>query len=432
MNMRISDQVQESIHSLTRTGTPPVIAMGGGVTLAAVLRLLHRAGIPAYSICSAGDFVHHSRWHRPLPGVWPDLTPRALPQLLECTFLESAVLLPCSDDWLSAVAALPNQLAGRFPSSVAPLQVVETMVDKWRFAQLLRRHGIPRPRTSLLTSRDQMESLPHGDFAGAILKPLSSVAFAGTYGVKGFLVKDRDEALRAMESVEFPILLQEFIPGPPTAGYFVEGFINRDGRECAMFARRRLRMYPPQLGNSTFMVSVPLEEVSGAAAPLKYLLHAIAYRGAFSAEYKYDQRDGTFKLLEINARPWWYIDAPARAGIDICSMAYFDALNQPVKPLTHYVSGQYLGFLPNDFRAWREQRNAGGPNLWQWLSSWRRVHSTPFYWSDPMPALAFARKQLSDFLFHEKRRQAKVLPRSAVLRPAEGINADTRELVSRS
>jgi hypothetical protein len=150
MHSHIADQVQESMHPATRLGTPPVIAMGGGVTLAAVLPLLHRAGFPAYSICSPGDFIRHSRWYRPLPGASPDFTPKSLQQFLERLSLQSAVLLPCSDDWLSATAALPHELARRFPSSVAPLAVVETMVDKWRFAQLLRRHGIPRPQTLFL------------------------------------------------------------------------------------------------------------------------------------------------------------------------------------------------------------------------------------------------------------------------------------------
>jgi D-aspartate ligase len=418
------------MYPATLLGKTPVIAMGGGVTLATVLRHLHRAGIPTYSICTPEDFVRHSRWHRPVPGAWPAPTPRSLQKFLECLSLERAVLLPCSDDWLSATAALPPELARRFPSSVAPSGVVETMVDKWRFAQLLQRHGIPRPRTSLLTSRDFMDSLSAEDFEGAILKPLSSVTFATAYGVKGFLVGNRAEARRAMAGVEFPILLQEFIPGPPAAGHFVEGFIDRNGRVCAMFARRRLRMYPPRLGNSTFMVSVPLEEVSGAVAPLQYLLQAIDYRGVFSAEFKYDERDRFFKLLEINARPWWYVDAPARAGIDVCRMAYHDALHQAVEPRCSYFSGQYLGFLPNDFRAWSEERRAGGPTLWSWLGSWRHARSTPFYWDDPLPALAFAWKQFSNIVV-QKRRQAAPLKRGTVPGPSKRVNISTDELVAR-
>ncbi len=373
---------------------------GGNVTFSAVLRLLHRAEIPTYALCTDSGFVGYSRWYRPLPGSGPGLAPHDLPELLANLSLESAVLLPCSDDWLAATAALPECLARRFPSSHASLPVVETLLDKWRFAQILQHRRLPHPRTRLLISNQQLDSIPCEDFRGSILKPLSSASFTSKYRVKGFLVDSRAQALRAMERLPYPIMLQEFIPGPPTAGYFIEGFIDRQGRVCALFARRRLRMDPPWLGNSTFMVSVPLEEVAGAVASLQYLLETLSYRGIFSAEFKYDERDGFFKLLEINARPWWYVDAPARAGIDVCSMAYRDALGLPVEPVIAYKAGQYLGFLPGDFRAWRKQRNCGGPGLWAWLRSWRGARSTPFYWNDPLPAIAFFWRKFSDYIRH--------------------------------
>ncbi len=362
--------------------------MGSGVTLTAVLRLLHRANIPAFAVCPENDFSHYSRWCRVLPGS-KHLKPGDLHRWLESLDLDSAVLLPCADDWLSATAALPPETARKFPSSVASPGAVETFVDKWRFAQLLEKERLPHPRTQLLSSIEEIEVLPDGAFQGAILKPLSSASFL-QYGVKGFLIHSRDQALSAMRKVSFPIMLQEFIPGPPTCGYFVEGFMDRHGRTCALFARRRLRMCPLPLGNSTFMESVALDEVAEAVAPLQYLLEAVSYRGVFSAEFKYDERDGLFKLLEINARPYWYIEAPAHAGMDICHMAYLDALGLEIDPVCAYEPGRRLGSLFEDLRAWQKQRKAGGESFWSWLRSWRGVQSTPFAWNDPLPAIALA------------------------------------------
>jgi D-aspartate ligase len=105
-----------------------------------------------------------------------------------------------------------------------------------------------------------------------------------------------------------------------------------------------------------------------------------------------------FKILEINARPWWYVEASACVGMDVCRMAYHDALGLTVEPVTSYKAGQYLGILPVDFRAWHEERMQGGPGFLYWLRSWRRVKSTPFHWDDPLPALAFISQQLSDYV----------------------------------
>ena len=395
---------------MSPTVAPPVIVLGGGgLTLTAVLRLLHRAEISAYAVCAAGTFSRYSRWYNPPAGLGADLGPDDLPELLADLPLERAVLLPCADDWLAATAALPKEFARRFPSSTPPLLAVAAFVDKWRFAQLLQQERLPQPRTQLVTSSAQIDSLPDRDLQCAILKPLSSVQFSGKHGVKGFIVNSREEARRALRKVLFPIMLQEFIPGPPTAGYFVEGFIDRQGHTCALFARQRLRMNPPGLGNSTFMVSVPLEQVADAVAPLQYLLETVSYRGPFSAEFKYDARDGFFKILEVNARPWWYIEAPARAGMDICKMAYRDALELEVETVNGYKAGQYFGYIYDDIRAWRQERKSGGPGFWSWLSSWRKVHSTPFCWNDPVPAFALAWQQLLAYIRHRLRRKPQAM-----------------------
>lgn len=405
-----------------------MIAMGGGVTLTAVLRLLHRADIPAFAVCPENDFSRYSRCCRILPGS-DNIQPSDLSSWLENLDMDSAVLLPCADDWLAATAALPPQMARRFPSSVASSPVVETMLDKWSFAHLLEKLQLPHPRTLLLNSSEEMEALSDSAFQETILKPMCSVTFSSQYGVKGFLIRGRDEARQAMQQVPFPIMLQEFVPGPPTSGYFVEGFIDRHGRTCALFARRRLRMYPLPLGNSTLMESVPLDEVAGAVAPLQHLLEAVSYRGVFSAEFKYDRRDGFFKMLEINARPWWYIEVPADAGIDICRMAYLDALGLEVEPARAYQAGQRFGNLFPDLRAWHDLRKAGGASFWSWLRSWRGVHSTPFAWHDPVPALVFAWKQITDYIHHRRHLREQRPPTHAAVNSVESVKAP--ELVSR-
>lgn len=197
----------------------PVIALGSGVTLASVLNVLRWSGLDFFAVCPPQDFVRRSRWYRPLATALPNPGPSDLQALLETSEINSAVLLPCSDDWLRAVTSLPTSLSGRFPSSTSP-HCVDILTNKWRFAQLLEKFGIPRPRTQLISSREQCHPLPDSLFEGAILKPLSSVDFACRHGVKGYLVESRREAAALIEQLELPIMLQEFIPGPPHSGYF--------------------------------------------------------------------------------------------------------------------------------------------------------------------------------------------------------------------
>lgn len=370
-----------------RTGAPPVLALGGGITLAAVLNILQRNGLPYYALCPPRDFVRHSRHYRPVPSRFPDSSPSDLEALLGSLDLESAFLLPCSDDWLRAVARLPASLAARFPSNT-PWSCVDLLTDKWRFAELLKQLGIPRPQTHLITSSEQLCGLPDSSLEGAILKPLSSVTFASRHGVKGYVVQTRAEAQVFLSQVELPIMLQEFVPGPPTAGYFLDGYRDRGGRIAALFGRRRIRMHPASLGNSTLVESIPLRAVHGAIFPLEHLLESISYRGIFSAEFKYDTRDREFKLIEINARPWWYVEFAEQCGVDVCRMAYDDALGQPIAPIRGYALGRQGGVPIHDFRAWRAAgtQHASFTSI---LKTWTSACSTPFHFNDPLPAIRY-------------------------------------------
>jgi predicted ATP-grasp superfamily ATP-dependent carboligase len=370
----------------------PVVAMGSGLTLNGVIRILGRTKLPVYCICPSDDFVAHSRWYRkpPLDGA-SELAPFELETLLRTLPLEEAVLMPCSDDWLQATACLPPSLARRFHSSLPSSQVVETMLNKWRFAQLLDATGTPHPQTILLRSAEDLRALPESSFGIRIFKPMSSLEFATKHGVKGYVVQSRAEALRVAAQLEFPIMLQEYIPGPPTESYFVDGFIDYQGRVCARFARQRIRMFPRDLGNSSLTMSIPLQEIGAALTILDRLFARVAYRGIFSAEFKHDGRDGLFKLLEINARPWWYIEFAARCGVDVCGMSYADALGLPVEPVDGYQIGRHCTFLPHDICAYRDLEREDGFSLWRWIRSWAGGDDALFAWDDVGPAIAYVR-----------------------------------------
>ena len=368
-------------------GLPPVLALGSGITLAAVLNILRKNGLPYYALCPADDFVCSSRWFRPLPTLFPEPGPSDLEAVLSTLDLESAFLLPCSDDWLRAVAQLPRSVADRFPSNTSR-SCVEVLTDKWRFAELLNQLGIPHPKTRLIRSTEELSSVPDSSFEGAILKPLSSVTFASRHGVKGYVVQGRAQANEILRSIELPIMLQEFVPGPPDAGYFLDGYRDRNGRIAALFGRHRLRMHPCRLGNSTLVESVPLRDLHAAISPLERLLDRISYCGIFSAEFKYDGCDREFKLIEINARPWWYVEFASMCGVDVCNLAYRDAMALPVPQVHRYDVGRRGGLMVHDLRAWKA-RGKQHASLFSILKTWSSASSTPFHWNDPLPGLSY-------------------------------------------
>ena len=367
-----------------------VLALGSGITVLGVLRTLSKSHADVVALPDVDRVTRRSRWFRAAPRALSGMKADTLGLCLE-SLLVPTVLMPCSDLWVRAVAALPADVRIRYPASVAPLQVLDLLVDKARFGSTLDRLGLPHPATHLLGSVQDLGFVSDTILQSSFLKPVHSQQFFARFGVKAFLIADRSNAEeRLAECIDagLQMMLQEYVPGPPTNHYFVDGFIDRFGVVRALFARRRLRMSPPDFGNSTLMISVPISETGNAVATLKTLFADIDYRGIFSAEFKRDPRDGVFKLIEVNARPWWYVEFAARCGVNVCELAIRDALDEPVETISEYVVGRRCVFPYYDLPAVRAERSAGRLGFVGWARSWFGAYQPIFRWSDPLPALS--------------------------------------------
>jgi len=377
--------LQENSHPVL-----PVVVLGGGlVTGTSVARIFNRAGFKTYNLETVPELSSYSRYYHPLRGKAKiEATPEHLAGFLAGTELDRAFLIACSDNWMSAVATLPEALRVRFLTCVPPQHAIETLLNKWRFAQILSHLNIPRPQTRLTDSMEDLEALDPCEFATAFLKPLSSLDFVRAHGVKALIFPSKGAAIQHARKFGFPIMLQEFISGPPTAHYFIDGFVDRNGRTRARFTRQRIRMYPPLFGNSTCTVSVPSEPLLPAAESLDVLFRHLKYRGIFNAEFKFDERDGQFKLLEINVRPWIYVEFAARAGVNVCLMAYRDALELPVETVGNFELGRQCVDVLQDFRAFRDQPKADRESVWSWIRFLLQADKIAFRWTDPGVAIA--------------------------------------------
>lgn len=376
-----------AVHTASRRQLPAII-FEGTLTGASAARILSQRGIRTYSVMNDPGIYRHSRYYHAAPGLHGRTSAEKITTFLAQLELPAAVLIPCADDWVRAVSTLNLGDAGRFSACVPPIEAIETVIDKWKFAQLVDRLDVPHPRTRMIGSLERLQDLTEEDFRGYFLKPINSLEFTRRHGVKALLVQDKAGALSKASGIDYPIMLQEYIPGPATNHYFIDGFIDRHGKTCALFARRRLRMYPPKVGNSSLLTSIPVQQIQPAADSLRYMLETLHYRGIFSAEFKYDERDGKYKILEVNARPWWYIEFAARCGIDVCTMAYLDALGIDVKPVFDYRLRRRCVHLSNDIAGFRHKADGFPRSFFSWAKSVIGAYDAIFRWSDPGPSIA--------------------------------------------
>jgi predicted ATP-grasp superfamily ATP-dependent carboligase len=374
----------------------PVVILSGGVTGLGVLRGFSRQNIPCYVHATAiSDPIRQSRWYRALPGA-DDLGPppqpsvAALEQTLEQSKLSRAFLCACGDDWNRVVAAFAERGSGRFVSMAPPVVALEILQNKANLAMLLQALGVPMPSTLPIDGEGKLAALPPSDGSFYFLKPIDSQTFLARFGRKGIRVSTVEEArqwLDVLHAAGVSVVLQEYIPGSADEHFFIDGYADHGGVVKALFARRRQRMYPLDFGYSTAMVSVPLSAVEAAVDCVLRVLAAADYRGIFSVEFKRDRRDGLFRLLEINARPWWFVDFATRCGVDVCRMAYDDARGVEVHGVRSYRLGKTCVFPYYDFFAMQRQVATGSSSWWRWIVEVAAAYQPVGCFDDPRPAL---------------------------------------------
>jgi D-aspartate ligase len=372
--------------------TIPAVVLGNGLTVLGVLRCFGRKGIPAYCISSQLGFERRSRWCRRLgPGVETFASAPDLERVLDSLPFERMFVIACSDHWTMEATRISAGCKDRFLTCLPESDVIKRFVDKAGFAALLASTGVPHPSTAFARSERDVRDMGAKASGELFLKPANSQRFHQKFGKKAFRIENVERAVEIYNEAReagLEVLVQEYIPGPSDRHYFVDGFVDRAHRLHAVFARRRLRMFPPDFGNSSFMVSVSIEEVAGAVDSVRTLFETAGYRGIFSAEFKLDERDGKFKILEVNCRPWWYIQFAAECGVDVAEMAYRDALGLSLPVPEAYQAGVRLAYPYYDFPALKRTAGSGFGVLKSMVRSWAFARFPIFAWDDPAPAAA--------------------------------------------
>jgi D-aspartate ligase len=402
---------------MLRMGNPgqysvPAIVWGRGPTALGILRCLRIAGIPTSVACPPGDHVTHSRWYTPTPGPhpWDGALNARTADALRAIPLERAVVIPGADDGALWLADVPHSdLGARFRVSSSSRETLEILEDKTRFADFLRGTDIPHPRTFYIESEADIDAVPYDDLDSTFVKPANSQQFSDVTGVKAVRVSSKDELRRVWEKLHaqgFKLMAQEYVPGPPSNHYFVDGFRDRDGTLTGLFTRRRIRIHPPDFGNSSYCVSIPLTEIPEAIASMVDLLARVNYRGIFSAEFKKDARDGKFRILEVNTRAWTYVEFAGRCGVNVCEMAYQDALELPVTvaPTTYPIGAGCVDFH-RDLSSVRTPSKHDRDPLPKILLQWMTAHYHSFRFDDPGPGLSAAKRIVTGY-FRRRSRNA--------------------------
>lgn len=181
------------------------------------------------------------------------------------------------------------------------------------------------------------------------------------------------------------IILQEYVPGGDDAIWMFNGYF--DGQSQCLFGAtgRKLRQFPPHRGSTSLGICARNDAVE---TQTKRLMQAVAYRGPLDIGYRFDARDGRFKLLDVNPR----IGSTFRLfvtenGLDVARTLYLDLTGQSI-PSAQVSEGRKWIVETNDLASSWFQLQERELTLSSWLRSLRGVQEGAWFASDDLAPLA--------------------------------------------
>ncbi|MBA3366345.1 MAG: hypothetical protein H0U03_11265 [Actinobacteria bacterium] len=316
--------------------SPAVVVDVGWVNGLAALRSLGRAGLSVVAL----DHRHsplgfRSRYALPLACPEPSVDDEALGELLRDLgdlLGRPAPIFATHDDGLNAIARHRGQLGDRFRYPFPDWDVLSRLQSKRYQLERAVAAGMDIPRSVYPSSAGEAHAATKDLGLPVVVKPSDPVEFKRLHRRQGFRCDTAAELDSAYAATEpFSPIVQELVPGGDDALYTLGSYLDAGGRALGIFSGRKLRQTPPGIGTCRVGEAVWVDEVVDAGLRL---LRAVGCVGVSQVEFKRDQRDGCFKLMEINARLWQWHGLAAACGVDFPLIAYRDLLGIAQEPVS--------------------------------------------------------------------------------------------------
>ena len=238
------------------------------------------------------------------------------------------VLLPERDDHVELVLRHWDELSESFelPMPDDP-DVARRLRHKATLPLEAERAGLDAPRT---VEADSLETLRSLDLRPPfLLKPVEGQHFAGSFGEKVMVARDRDGLVAAWKRARergFDTVVQELVPDSESQIWSLFAYLGRSGRPLATVTGVKVRQGPLHFGTSAVFRTTPQPRVRELGLQL---LERAGYKGFAQVEFAFDRRDGDYKLLEVNTRVPMWAGVAMTSRFDMARIAYDDLLGRP-------------------------------------------------------------------------------------------------------
>ncbi|MDO5301891.1 MAG: carboxylate--amine ligase [Tissierellia bacterium] len=223
-------------------------------------------------------------------------------------YSEPLLLISCGDGYTSLITRHEEELRKLYRFNYIDGAMQEALENKEAFYRVCEEYGLPYPKTYTITYENRENFQVPFNFPVA-LKPNDSIAYLHVdfEGKKKAYRLDSEEELREVVAKIYAtdykgeLILQDFIPGDFSKMYVLNAYVNTRGKVTMMCLGKCLldECLPKEIGNYNALMTMGDMDIY---KKYENFLQDIGYRGFANFDLKYDERDGEYKVFEINIR----------------------------------------------------------------------------------------------------------------------------------
>ena len=244
------------------------------------------------------------------------------------------ILMGCTDEYAAFLIEHRDELSDLYLLPYMDAHLMEGLVDKADFYESCEKFGIPYPKTVILSSpadKDAYSETALGFSYPIIVKPSSSIEYwrHPFKGMKKVYVAQTSEEADAIvreiyaSGYDRRMILQDMIPGGDDHMRVLTAYSDKDKKVKMMCMGHVLleEHTPKGLGNHAAIIT---EKLPCVAEKLRAMLNTLGVRGFTNFDLKMDDRDGTYKVFEINLRQGRSNNYLTASGINIARLVAED------------------------------------------------------------------------------------------------------------
>ncbi|NBG88555.1 carboxylate--amine ligase [Isachenkonia alkalipeptolytica] len=301
------------------------------------------------------------------------------------------VLIPTADPYVEMVDRYWDRLKTVYLLPDIPQGYLSTIVDKDRLYAMMKEGGILVPETLEISEDNLYKKVREELGYPCVVKPVDSHSFVKTFRKKLFKVQNEQELTEAIEKAEsrdLKVVVQRIIEGPDTNKYTFDAYVNASGRVSHCSSFHLLRLYPNDYGASVYTEHYYNEDIFDYG---KKILEDIGFKGFAELEFKKDENNGRYYLMEINVRIVNFNTLLEKIGLNMPYILYRDLTGNPLPPQeVRETKNRVFWYLYEDLWAVRGYLKSGEWSLKEVLGSLMRPKAPAIFdWKDLRPVLKY-------------------------------------------